>query len=184
MYIIVSNTLANTLDLVNPVPVIDENKDGYLVLTKDGFNTRISHTLVQEVLMNHELETDESSIEQTVKSLGLTELLQSKIKLNVNPSANLLKRLKVDHRTHYIKLTVDENISLRYYLTFDDRPGMVGKWWLWNHTTKEMFELTKPLLKSIIQLTTKAEEVIGRRLHKNYQKLITDLSTGIVTVGE
>jgi hypothetical protein len=199
MKIRISTVLASQLNVPNPVSV-ELTKDGYRISPEDYplFGTTISPDLVQEVIyesedyvtpLDNQLLTDLLSVatdtpqDTPQDTLELNQLF-SDVKLSVNPSVSLLKRLRVAHRTHYIKLSIDDVVSLRYYLTFDDRVGMQGKWSLWNHLTKETFEVNKIILKSLMPNVRKAEEVIGRRIHNKYQKLITDLSTGIVTLGD
>jgi len=41
------------------------------------------------------------------------------------------------HRTHYKKIELSEDISLRYFFTFDDIPNFENKWVIKSHNKKK-----------------------------------------------
>lgn len=117
--------------------------------------------------------------QQEFKLKPLTEILEeeSKPKAIENYNNSIIKYLsKMQHRTHYYKflLEFDNDYSIRYYLEFESRPECVGNYYLKSHSKNEYSLLPKEMAEDLIRKLCKieAEEIIGRRLGKKYEKVI------------
>ena len=109
----------------------------------------------------------------------LAEILEeeSKPKATENYNNSIIKHLsKMQHRTHYYKfpLEFDNDYSIRYYLEFESRPEYVGNYYLKSHSKNEYSLLPKEMAEDLIKKLCKieAEEIIGRRSGKKYEKVI------------
>ena len=117
--------------------------------------------------------------EQEFKLKPLAEILEeeSKPKAIENYNNSIIKHLsKMQHRTHYYKfpLEFDNDYSIRYYLEFESRPEYVGNYYLKSHSKNEYSLLPKEMAEDLIKKLCKieAEEIIGRRSGKKYEKVI------------
>ena len=127
--------------------------------------------------VNSELLAD-FGIEQKFKLKPLAEILEeeSKPKATENYNNSIIKHLsKMQHRTHYYKfqLEFDNDYSIRYYLEFESRPECVGNYYLKSHSKNEYSLLSKEMAEDLIRKLCKieAEEIIGRRSGKKYEKI-------------
>ena len=94
-----------------------------------------------------------------------------------NYNNTILKQLAKPHgRTHYYKFTLDfcEDYSIRFFLEFSDRKDYEQNWYLKSHKLKEHTLLTKEMAEDLIRKLCKieAEEIIGRRSGKKYEKIV------------
>lgn len=128
--------------------------------------------------------------EQEFKLKPLAEILEeeSKPKATENYNNSILKHLsKMQHRTHYYKfqLEFDNDYSIRYYLEFESRPEYVGNYYLKSHSKNEYSLLPKEMAEDLIRKLCKieAEEIIGRRSGKKYEKVIVSKDKLIKFVG-
>lgn len=117
--------------------------------------------------------------QQEFKLKPLVEILEeeSKPKATENYNNSILKQLsKMQHRTHYYKfqLEFDNDYSIRYYLEFESRPECVGNYYLKSHSKNEYSLLPKEMAEDLIRKLCKieAEEIIGRRSGKKYEKVV------------
>ena len=117
--------------------------------------------------------------EQEFKLKPIAEILEeeSKPKATENYNNSIIKHLsKMQHRTHYYKfqLEFDNDYSIRYYLEFESRPEYVGNYYLKSHNKNEYSLLPKEMAEDLIRKLCKieAEEIIGRRSGKKYEKVI------------
>ena len=117
--------------------------------------------------------------QQEFKLKPIAEILEeeSKPKAIENYNNSILKYLsKMQHRTHYYKflLEFDNDYSIRYYLEFESRPEYVGNYYLKSHSKNEYSLLPKEMAKDLIRKLCKigAEEIIGRRSGKKYEKIV------------
>lgn len=117
--------------------------------------------------------------EQEFKLKPLAEILEeeSKPKATENYNNSVIKHLsKMQHRTHYYKfqLEFDNDYSIRYYLEFESRPECIGNYYLKSHSKNEYSLLPKELAEDLIRKLCKieAEEIIGRRSGKKYEKVV------------
>ena len=127
---------------------------------------------------NCELLTELKS-EQEFKLKSLAEILEeeSKPKAIENYNNSIIKHLsKMQHRTHYYKfqLEFDNDYSIRYYLEFESRPECVGNYYLKSHSKNEYSLIPKEMAEDLIRKLCKieAEEIIGRRSGKKYEKIV------------
>ena len=44
---------------------------------------------------------------------------------------------RISHLTHYKKIKLSKDVSLRYFFSFEDKPQLVGKWVIKSHSTKK-----------------------------------------------
>lgn len=84
---------------------------------------------------------------------------------------------KKTHLTWYFKLNLTDDISIRYYLVFEDRRGLERKWVIKSHSTKEYGIIDSKAVKLIINSHNKdlkdAKEIIGRADNKaDYKKIV------------
>ena len=117
--------------------------------------------------------------EQEFKLKPIAEILEeeSKPKATENYNNSILKHLsKMQHRTHYYKfqLDFDNDYSIRYYLEFESRPECIGNYYLKSHSKNEYSLLPKEMAEDLIRKLCKieAEEIIGRRSGKKYEKIV------------
>lgn len=117
--------------------------------------------------------------EQEFKLKPLAEILEeeSKPKAIENYNNSIIKHLsKMQHRTHYYKfqLEFDNDYSIRYYLEFESRPECVRNYYLKSHSKNEYSLLPKEMAEDLIRKLCKieAEEIIGRRSGKKYEKIV------------
>ena len=117
--------------------------------------------------------------EQEFKLKPIAEILEeeSKPKATENYNSNIIKHLsKMQHRTHYYKfqLEFDNDYSIRYYLEFESRPECIGNYYLKSHSKNEYSLLPKEMAEDLIRKLCKieAEEIIGRRSGKKYEKIV------------
>jgi hypothetical protein len=74
--------------------------------------------------------------------------------------------------THYLKWNITEDLSLRYYITFQDKPDLVGKYVLKTHSTKQYQEISsKHIIQELQRLDPNPIEYIGRQINNRYQKI-------------
>ena len=190
MYITVSEKLAEIIGVSNPIEVHDisdigyEIKDiGYEIKDNNVDKLTILSGLVTGIKSDEQVSTGHSD---EITEVCDTNTLSTKMQFAVNPTKSSLNKLTIKHSTHYIKLTLDEELSLRKFVNFQDRPGMVhqDKWRLWNHKTKEVMAVSQKIVLTLLPTVIRADEIIGRKIGNKYQKLVTNLSTGVLTVQE
>lgn len=97
-------------------------------------------------------------LNMTPKQKGITRMLQ--------------RLLKDSHGTHYIKVDVTEDLSIRYIKRFDDRPSYVGKWYLKSHKDKVWEEVEQSLVFEAIRVLNICDftEVLGTLSKGRYYK--------------
>lgn len=92
------------------------------------------------------------------------------------PQCNFQK----SHHIHYIKFPLTENLSIRYFFSFQNQPEKVGKFYMKNHKEKTYSEIDIETVKELLSnfCKEKGVEIIGRRVGKNYRKVI--ISDGVL----
>jgi hypothetical protein len=85
---------------------------------------------------------------------------------------NINKIINNKHRTHYLKWKYNEDISIRYFITFEDKKEYEGKFFIKSHNEKEYILLTKKQAHIMInQLKCETpEEIIGVMKDNKYHK--------------
>jgi len=84
------------------------------------------------------------------------------------------------HKVWYLKVALTENISLRHYFVFEDRPTYENKWFIKNHETSEWGEVSEMAARMIaethnLDLEKDAIEVIGNSIsNRKYRKVVLD----------
>lgn len=108
---------------------------------------------------------------------GAFKVSETKVE-EVKPSRN-----EIDgklHITHYKKIKLNKDISLRYFFAFEDRPKLVGKWVIKSHSTKK-YRVIDMATADLIAMSHNKElknykEIIGRyileNMHPIYRKVI------------
>jgi hypothetical protein len=68
---------------------------------------------------------------------------------------------------HYIKWDITEDLSLRYYFEFQDRPQYINQYVLKTHSTKnyQLIE-SNQISNELKKLSSNHIEIIGRRINK------------------
>lgn len=89
----------------------------------------------------------------------------------------VLKSLrKSASRIHYYKfaLNFSEDYSIRYFLEFEDRPELVREFVMKSHSKREYSVIPRSMAEDLIGKLCEipCEEVIGRRINKNYEKIV------------
>lgn len=183
MYITVSEKLADFIGVANPIEVHDISDIGYVIRDNNGFKTTILSEHVTGIKSDEQVSKVHS--EETTEVCN-TNTVNTKMKFVINPTKSSMNKLTLKHSTHYIKFTIDEELSIRKFVNFQDRPGMVhqDKFWLWNHKTKEVMAISQKIALTLMPIVVKTEEIIGRKIGNKYQKIVTDLTTGVLTVQE
>lgn len=183
MYITVSEKLADFINVSNPIEVHDISDIGYEIKNNNGVKITILSEHVTGIKSDEQVSKVHSEEPTEVCN---TNTLSTKMQFAVNPTKSSLNKLTIKHSTHYIKFTLDEELSIRKFVNFQDRPGMVyqDKFWLWNHKTKEVMAISQKIALTLMPIVVKTEEIIGRKIGNKYQKIVTDLTTGVLTVQE
>lgn len=77
------------------------------------------------------------------------------------------------HQTHYIKWKLTDNLSLRYFYSFQDNPDFIGKFVFKNHNKKESVVVSKDTAKELLEFVKEDfEEIIGYLEKDEYKKLV------------
>ena len=84
---------------------------------------------------------------------------------------------KKTHLTWYFKLNLTDDISIRYYLVFEDKRELERKWVIKSHSTKEYEIIDSRAVKLIINSHKKdlkdTKEIIGRADNNaDYKKIV------------
>ena len=129
--------------------------------------------------LNTPLDNPENTANQELlPKLNLSQQIPEPTQEQVqNYNNTILKQLTKPHgRTHYYKfqLEFDNDYSIRYYLEFESRPECVGNYYLKSHSKNEYSLLPKEMAEDLIRklCKIKAEEIIGRRSGKKYEKIV------------
>lgn len=183
MYITVSEKIADFIGVANPIEVHDISDIGYEIRDNNGIKITILSEHVTGIKSDEQVSKVHS--EKTTEVCN-TDTVNTKMKFVINPTKSSMSKLTLKHSTHYIKFTLDEELSIRKFVNFQDRPGMVhqDKFWLWNHKTKEVMAISQKIALTLMPIVVKTEEIIGRKIGNKYQKIVTDLATGVLTVQE
>jgi hypothetical protein len=82
--------------------------------------------------------------------------------------------LKVKHRTHYIKWSISNDISVRYFYTFDDDISRERNFYLKSHKEKEYMPLTEKQANILIKDMCKVNpiEIVGIMTTDGYKKTL------------
>lgn len=75
---------------------------------------------------------------------------------------------------HYLKWIINDNLSLRYYFYFNDRPIYNNKYVLKTHNEKEYIVIeNESIIKELLSINgNRYEEIVGRRIsNHNYSKI-------------
>jgi len=87
-----------------------------------------------------------------------------------------MEKINYSHVTHYIKYHMTNDMSIRYYFTFQDKPELSGKYTIKSHRTKLEEVISKQMADRMIEdLGLIAEEIIGRMIKGKYSKMINRL---------
>ena len=92
------------------------------------------------------------------------------------PQCNFQK----SHHIHYIKFPLTENLSIRYFFSFQNQPEKSGKFYMKNHKEKTYSEIDIESVKELLSNFCKEKgiEIIGRRVGQNYRKVV--ISDGVL----
>ena len=79
------------------------------------------------------------------------------------------------HLTWYLKIPLTDDLSVRYFFVFDDRPDLKGKWVIKSHSRKEYGVIDEKTAGMIVESHGKtlddAVEVTGRNTFRGYRKI-------------
>ena len=83
------------------------------------------------------------------------------------------------HLCWYIKIPLNDDLSLRYYLVFEDRKELERKWILKSHSEKKYGEVSKSAVELLCKLfgvdEEEYEEIVSRKLPNGvYTKTIVN----------
>jgi hypothetical protein len=69
---------------------------------------------------------------------------------------------------HYIKWNITDDLSLRYYFEFQDRPQYNNQYVLKTHSDKSYQILESgQIIEELFKISKSSEEIMGRRFGKN-----------------
>jgi len=129
-------------------------------------------------------ELDEFKAKGIDSAKEVLDLLDNEFNLKQVKSNNfkLLKTLrKPSGRTHYYKfiLNFSEDYSIRFFLEFEDREDYEGQFVLKSHSKRESSIITRSMAEDLIGklCETSCQEIIGRRVGKNYEKIVISENT-------
>jgi hypothetical protein len=81
-----------------------------------------------------------------------------------------------EHLTHYKKIKINKDISIRYFYTFQDKPTFEKKWVLKSHSQRKYSILDKNGLHLLLELhnkdINKYQEIRGKITNKGFEKLV------------
>jgi len=87
-----------------------------------------------------------------------------------------MKNKRLEHLTHYKKINLSKDISLRYFYTFQDNRNYENQWVLKSHSEKKSSIITPIALELLLTLhkkdINKYTEIIGKIKNDKYQKII------------
>lgn len=133
--------------------------------------------VVAEYIADINIPVDLENPDHPANQPFLPELDEFNLKQVKSDNFKVLKSLrKSAGRTHYFKyqLNFSEDYSLRYFLQFEDRPEYEGQFVLKSHSKRESSIITRSMAEDLIGKLCEipCEEIIGRRLGKNYEKIV------------
>ena len=81
-----------------------------------------------------------------------------------------------EHITHYKKIKLNDDISLRYFYSFEDKPNFNRKWVIKSHSLKKYSIIDRNAVELILKLYNKNidkyKEIRGKVTKKGYEKLV------------
>jgi len=81
-----------------------------------------------------------------------------------------------EHITHYKKIKLNDDISLRYFYSFEDKPNFNRKWVIKSHSLKKYSIIDRNAVELILKLHNKNidryKEIRGKVTKKGYEKLV------------
>lgn len=96
----------------------------------------------------------------------------------INDKAGIINRLYGRHRINYLKWNITEDLSLRYFFTFQDRKEYEGQFVIKSHSEKKYLKLdSKTKIDYIFNNFVNKEnftQVIGKNTKGTYRKLLID----------
>jgi len=80
------------------------------------------------------------------------------------------------HLTWYLKIPLTDDLSVRYFFVFEDRPDLKGKWVIKSHLRKEYGVIDEKTAQMIVESHGKtlddAVEIVGRNMINNYYRKV------------
>jgi len=102
----------------------------------------------------------------------MTQTNQQSQNINNNNESSTMK----EHLTHYKKIKLNKDISLRYFYSYQDRKNLVGKWVIKSHKQKKYSIIDLKAVELILSLHKKNienyTEIRGKVNKKGFQKII------------
>ena len=89
---------------------------------------------------------------------------------------NTTQIINKEHLTHYKKIKLDDDISLRYFYSYEDKKHFTNKWVIKSHDKKKYSIIDFKAVELISELhnvdINKYTEIRGKVTNKGYQKLV------------
>lgn len=141
------------------------HKDGLFIWEWEEYN-------ISEDMILHKLPDDEWSAKEFLDSLPdevtIPEDEPEKVDIfaddifaiNLNAIDSIAK---ANNHIHYLKWKITDNLSVRYFYSFDTKSEMIGKFGLKNHKHKQLTEISEETAKEMICsfCVEKFDEIIG-----------------------
>lgn len=92
---------------------------------------------------------------------------------------------KANNHIHYLKWKITDNLSVRYFYSFDTKSEMIGKFGLKNHKHKQLTEISEETAKEMICsfCTEKFDEIIGYNVKGyGFKKYVKKFGEDFVTL--
>ena len=92
---------------------------------------------------------------------------------------------KANNHIHYLKWKITDNLSVRYFYSFDTKSEMIGKFGLKNHKHKQLTEISEETAKEMICsfCVEKFDEVIGYNVKGfGFKKYVKKFGEDFVTL--
>lgn len=102
--------------------------------------------------------------------------------INLNAINNIPQQ---NNHIHYLKWKITDNLSVRYFYSFDTKSEMIGKFGLKNHKHKQLTEISEETAKEMICsfCVEKFEEVIGYNVKGfGFKKYVKKFEENFVTL--
>lgn len=79
------------------------------------------------------------------------------------------------NQTHYFKWSLTENLSVRFFINFQDNQDLNGKYVLKDHSNKKTIQITEEMAHELIESSKEElipQEILGLKFGKIYRKII------------
>ena len=161
------------------VDVSEHNYDDYFIWSIDDTTYNISEDMISIKFLD-ELPDEVTIPEDEPEKIEI--FADDTFTLNLNAIDSIAK---ANNHIHYLKWKITDNLSVRYFYSFDTKSEMVGKFGLKNHKHKQLTEISEETAKEMICsfCVEKFEEIIGYNIKGfGFKKYVKKFGEDFVTL--